>query len=295
MKSVSLNFWTFCMTICCLRLFASIYRLLPAGLWPWYWLSLQMSIRNLPGVKSDRSVRLKTSPSYVRRLSGKFDILDVLQPCRHPWPVIGTALLTFLLYYMIIKIIIREFCNNEWRILYKRPAMDPPSLFLFEYVRRKANSVITESNSSLNPTGREEWYIYHTQRTHRSDWGGKPYPIFPSESSSRVSRTRGSASPSELKQASVCTCKLPRLWVCQLEHRWLTVVRKSNRNKTLTRVSRQTFIAVFAFVVAIGLSVNFVRIRAKRTQRKTKCICYSEEINICRQSESCKFVFEISY
>jgi hypothetical protein len=53
----------------------------------------EMRIRNLPGVKGGRRVRLTTSSLSVSQLSRKYGSLDVLQLCRTHWPVTGIALL----------------------------------------------------------------------------------------------------------------------------------------------------------------------------------------------------------
>jgi hypothetical protein len=129
---------------------------------------------------------------------------------------------------------IREFDINEWRILYTLPVTFSPRLFYSNvfFVRQPSEYRTKCLSKSHWPRGM--LYLPYSEDSQvRLGW----VVPFPSESSSsRVSRTQGSASPSELKQASVCTCKLPRLWKCHVEHRWLTVVRKSNRNKTLAEV-----------------------------------------------------------
>jgi len=54
------------------------------------------------------------------------------------------------------------------------------------------------------------------------------------------------------------TCKLPPLWKWHVQHRWHKFVRKWNRYRTLARVSKATFIAACALVMAIEFSLDFI-------------------------------------
>jgi hypothetical protein len=76
----------------------SSYLILPAALGPgMYSVSnrneyLKQKEKNFWGVESGRHVRLTSSPS-VSRLSRQCGILNISQPYRPPWPIMGIALL----------------------------------------------------------------------------------------------------------------------------------------------------------------------------------------------------------
>jgi hypothetical protein len=91
-----------------------IYLILPAALGPEVYCAskrneYQRQKKCSWGVEHGYCLRLTSWPSSVSQLSRLCGILNILQPCRPPWPVMGIALLLFpfsFLTFLITKILV---------------------------------------------------------------------------------------------------------------------------------------------------------------------------------------------